>query len=180
MSNSNDNGYVYSRRLDRDRLQTLLETRRGELAYAMQETDADIAFEAISVLDRPWSRGRVFGETLEVRWAQEDDGRYRVLVLAETPQPTLAEAGWRVRAGLAAEDEVRVYLWGRHYSSLRGGQPEGLPHRWVQASIPRELKYPWPEKDEWVYLQAVEYRENGVVRLTRFKGLGGETRGGGG
>ncbi len=175
------NGYVYSRRLDRAGLQALLGARRGELAYVMQETDADIAFAEITALDQPWSRGRAFGETLEVRWTQEEGERYRVLLLSEAPQSDLAEAGWCVREGLTAVDGVRIYLWGRHYSFLRGGQPEGLPHAWVQASIPRELHYPWPQPDERVYLRAVEYREGGIVRLTRFKGLKGdegETRGG--
>lgn len=196
---SNGDGYVYSRRLDQAGLQALLEARQRELAYVMQESDADITFKEIAGLDQPWPRGRAFGETLEVRWTQEESGRYRVLLLSEVPQSDLAEAGWRVREGLAAVDGVRIYLWGRHYSALRGGQPKGLPHAWVEASdndlipaieherlphawvearIPRELKYPWSQEDEWVYLQAVEYRDEGMVRLTRFKGLGGETRGG--
>ena len=165
---SNGDGYVYSRWLDLTGLQNLLGARRGELAYVMQETDADIAFKEITALDQPWSQGRAFGETLEVRWTQEKDGRYRVLVLTERPRPDLTEAGWHAHEGLTAVDGVRIYLWGRHYAFLRGGQPEGLPHAWVQASIPRELKYPWTGRDERLYLRAAEYRESGVVRLIRF------------
>lgn len=174
---SDGTGYLYSQCLDQADLEALLETRREELTYVMQETDADIAFDEISNLNQPWPRGRAFGESLEVRWTQEA-GRYHVVLLTETPQPNLSEEGWRTREGLTAKDEVRVYLWGRHHDFLREGQPEGVRHRWVQASIPRELDYPWSRRDEWVFLRVVEYSENAMVRLTRFKGLDGETTGG--
>jgi hypothetical protein len=167
-------GYVYSKTLSPAELKSFLDERQEKLGCVIQETGSDITFDPISKLNQPRAKGRAFGEELEVRWERREGGDYHVLVLSETEQRDLLGDGWQEREMTTIEGR-RVYLWGRHYRFLRGGQRDQEPHVWVQASIPRPLEYPLDDH-EFAYIEAVEYRQNGMMCLTRFKGLKGENR----
>lgn len=168
-------GYVFSKTASPAVLRALLTEPPARLDYIMQESSSDIAFGRFTALGEdwePWDCGCAFGRDLEVRWQRLDEGMFQLLVLSETPQPTLED--WPRPRVMEAEPGGKVYLWGRERSFLTGArQPAGTPE-WVQASIPRKLCYPLDERSEFAFIEAMNYRQGGMIVLSRFCGLGGE------
>ena len=99
--------------------------------------------------------------------------KYQLLILGEDRWQV--GEGW-TRQEMETQDGGRIYLWGHHHSFLEGVNGRAVPHEWVQASIPRPLCYPLQARKEYVYLETVDYRREGMILLTRFKRLGGEDR----
>ncbi len=164
------NAYLYRRRepVTAGELADLVRHYPGAPAWWLQEETDTLEFELVNAAwlealpAGMWSRGRVFGPRTEMRWWAADDNGYEVLVLSET-QPDLPAAEWQ---------EQRLEIRERYYLYLWGERKEG-DDCWIETRIPRPLHHPLNEQ-EWrqrqlpyVVVEALDYAENGVVRLTR-------------
>jgi|GEM_PF-2059318 hypothetical protein len=86
-----------------------------------------------------WGRGRIFGETGELRW-EYSDGQFHAVYCGDTPP-----AGFTSEAlSIASSKDTAYYLWG-----IRVAQPGphwfGLPAgtaAYIESRIPRILSYP--------------------------------------
>jgi hypothetical protein len=115
-------------------------------------------------------QGRAFSAEAEVRWQRSaplaDD--FTVLVLTE--KTLTLEGDWQ-HTEFDSTHGSRQLLWGRW-----NGQG------WTEARIPRPQQYPveGSEKQPLAQLRTVEYRQNGVTRLTRLAGIEARADDGGG
>jgi hypothetical protein len=172
-------GYAYSKTATPVEVRSLLIDPPALLDYILQESASDINFDRFFHLEpdwSPWDKGRAFGEQIEVRWQKIQENVFQLLILSEVQQDSLIQNGWPEPRKMQAEDGGKVYLWGRHRSFLEGGEGNRAPHEWVQASIPRSLRYPLNERKEFAYIETVTYRQNGIIILTRFRRLAGKNQ----
>jgi hypothetical protein len=168
-------GYVYSKTAPPAAVRALLTKPPARLDYIMQESASDIEFSRFTVPCegwQPWETGRAFGREAEVRWQRLENGEFQLLVLSELPQPALEN--WPRPRVREAEAGGKIFLWGRERSFLTGATQPTAPPEWVQASIPRPLRYPLNDRKEFAYFEVVHYRQGGMIMLTRFCGLGGK------
>jgi len=163
-------GYVYERLTPADH-QTLAEIVHRFCpppAYLLQERLDNLTLEELAPgwpadLSAVWPEGRVFNARYEVRWLQEGDGAYQVLLLTEQPPEGGPGKEWA---------EPVMYQTGEQLSFLWGDW-DGKDGIYWQTNIPRSL--PWPVRGRegvpYAALQTVEYRRGGVTLLTRLRGL---------
>jgi len=170
------NGYLYRRRAPATPgdLAELLQRQPGTPAWRLQEEIDALEFELadadwLATLPAGlWSQGRVFGPQAEVRWETADGGSYDVLVLSET-QLSLSADDWSEQP-MAVGKVYDLYLWGERKKENKEGKEDEY---WIETRIPRPLRYPLDEA-EWqrqplpyAAAEALDYAQNGVVRLTR-------------
>lgn len=115
------------------------------------------------------ARGRAFGPEWEARWEEDGNGRYDVLVIGEQPDSRLTAPDWQLDASFSVDQPQEIYLWGDYWRSLMGAG-DNAPDGWVQAQIEAALSYPVAgDKDKpLVRVEARQYRQAGIIRLTRF------------
>lgn len=169
-------GYVYSKTISAIAIRAFLTKPSAPLEYILQESAASITFERFATPGEdwlPWDKGRAFGLEVEVRWQRIANEQFHLLVLSEVRQEPLVKDGWRERV-MQAEGGDKIYLWGRHLAYLIGAEDWDGPDEWVEASIPRPLRYPLRERKEFASIEAVRYRQDGMIVLTRFRQLTGE------
>lgn len=163
-------GYTYRRRSPAtpDQLSQLLHEQPGTPAWRLQEEMDALEFELagdhwLATLPASlWSQGRVFGPRAEVRWWITGSGSYNILILSEAPLE-LPPNDWQ---------DLLMEAGGIYNLSLWGERKHNDPY-WIETRIPRPLRYPLGEA-EWqrhplpyVVVEARDYAQNGIVRLTR-------------
>lgn len=122
--------------------------------------------------------GQAFGPDGEMRWQPCGAGqpvlagKWEILLICETPRPALKQAGWQ-ETEMDVDDEESIILWGQHWTSLEGADENSEALQgwgWVQAQIGADLHYPvgGSGNKPIVKVRAKTYRQQGVVRLTRF------------
>jgi len=174
--------YLYrsKQRVSAQAVQALLATPPAPLQYILQESASQIKFFRFSERGRDWQlwpEGRAFGEHAEVRWLWEQNG-FHLLVVSDAQVEALADEPWEAPQKLEEMPVRRIFLWGQHWDWLTGATKAPDPpkrHEWVQASIPKPLPYPLGKK-RFAYIEAVDCRQDGMVILTRFRGLGGQDK----
>jgi hypothetical protein len=108
-----------------------------------------------------WPRGRVFHASVEIRWepwsSRQDS--FRAMVVTETNRAPGGD-GW-TKHDFDEVIETRVLLWGE--------RKKGDSY-WKEERIPRPLQYPvqWSEAEPMAAIEARDYLQGGVIRLTRF------------
>lgn len=117
--------------------------------------------------------GQAFGPQAEIRWQPTAPGAWEILLISETPRPALKQAGWQETEMDVDDGEQSIILWGQHWTSLHGADADDEALQawgWVQAQITADLHYPVPGNQDrpGVKVKARTYRQQGVVRLTRF------------
>jgi len=167
-------GYVYFRG-------GLSRAERDAVLEGLPDLTAIIHHNATHIQFEAWrpaaltANGRAFGPEWEVRWEEDGNGRYDVLVIGERPNPNFATPGWQ-QSSFTVDEPHSIYLWGDHWRSLIGADADA-PDRWVQAQIEAELSYPvngGGENKPLVRVEARHYRQAGVIRFTRFVRLQSE------
>ncbi|MCZ7672177.1 MAG: hypothetical protein M5U34_36150 [Chloroflexi bacterium] len=124
------------------------------------------------------AHGRAFGREWEIRWDEDKNGRYDLLISGEQPPPHLDASLWQPLPALTVDEAELIYLWGDHWSSLMGADDKA-PNEWVTAQIEASLNYPVTgggSDKPLVRVEARRYREAGVIRFTRFVGLERQSR----
>ncbi len=161
-------GYVRYVRGDAETVKEHLDEYTQELEYLIQERVEEVRFVRWDgqLPGPPWPRGRAFGTQVEVRWRQVAPDTFDVLVLTETEQLGPEWICFETREP-HGQESLRHYLWGTHRAELGG---------WVEAQLPRPLRYPLDSPQSFAYVEAIEYSRDGVVQLTRFRALRGEER----
>jgi hypothetical protein len=165
---SEQTGYVYFR-------SGLSEAERDAALDGLEGLTAVIHYSATQMRFESWrpaelaANGRAFGPAGEARWEMDGDGRYSLLVSGETPRPELRGPGWQ-SGEMSVDPAETIYLWGDHWRSLVGAN-EAAPDGWVQAQIEADLRYPVQgggRNQPLVQVEAQNYRQEGVIRFTRF------------
>jgi len=170
-----DTGYVYYRgRLTAAERDQILQQVGARLTAVIHHSPNQIHFAAWPALTLG-NNGQAFGETLEARWWPQEADRWEMLLLSESAQTNLA--GWQAST-MDADAPQAIWLWGNHWQSLAGaGQAGTVPEGWVQAEIAADLHYPVAGSGETkpiVQVKSRTYRQQGIVRLTRFMALTAE------
>lgn len=116
--------------------------------------------------------GQAFGPAVEIRWQPAVAGGWELLLISESPRPTLKQAGWQ-EMEMDVDDQETIILWGQHWTSLEGADEDNEALQgwgWIQAQIEADLHYPVGGSDNKpiVKVKAKTYRQQGVARLTRF------------
>ncbi|MBE2199678.1 MAG: hypothetical protein IAE79_13770 [Anaerolinea sp.] len=164
-------GYVYFRG-------GLSATERDAVLDALPNLTAVIHHSPTRIQFDAWrpaalaAHGRAFGPEWEVRWEGDGNGRYDVLVSGEQPNPHLTAPDWQLDAPFTVDKLQEIYLWGDYWRS-RVGADDDADDRWVQPQIEAALSYPVAgDKDKpLVRVEARQYRQAGIIRLTRFSHL---------
>lgn len=167
-----DTGYVYYRggltAAERDQVLQQVSARLTAVIHHSPNQIHFVAWPAVTL----GNSGRAFGETLEARWSPQEADRWEMMLLSETAQTDLD--GWQAST-MAADAPQTIWLWGNHWQSRAGaGQTETVPEGWVQAEIEADLHYPVSGSGQArpvVKVKARTYRQQGIVRLTRFMAL---------
>lgn len=170
-----DKGYVYARRelASRAQLVALLDAQTEGWNIAAYRYQERLESVELDWADAPWGEalkrtpatlwpvGRVFCEKAEVRWqAGGPPGCYAVQLVTERDDLNLPESEWKPGESFEVGGEYSTYLWGERSSS------DAL---WAETRIPRVQSYPVRPKDgqTMVVARARDYRQGGLVRLTR-------------
>jgi len=117
--------------------------------------------------------GQAFGPDAELRWRPDGSGQWELLLISEKCRSALSQTSWQETILDVDEKETSIFLWGKHWQSLEGADennPALQGWGWVQAQIKADLHYPvtGSAKKPIVRVAARTYRQQGVVRLTRF------------
>lgn len=163
-------GYVHRRELGAADVAALIRDFVAE-GYCLLEklTDASLdrldaaRMAELDLADGLGLQGRAFSASAEVRWRRSPAAidRFEVMVLAEKEQVLGSNGEWQ-RIVFDETHVTRQVLW---------GQWDG--RHWVEARIPRPQRYPvsGSASRPLAHLTSIEYRQNGITRLTRFTGV---------
>ena len=162
--------YVYTGTVSLKELTELLSSLpEKSKEFKLLENVVNITFEKYSSeanLDI-WEKGRVFGETGEVKWRKIDE-EYHAVYLGKSPlEGILEKQNFNDELEEPEEPEERersYFLW--------GAKTKDKSDEWMELRIPRLLNYPVKGEKDRVKLKVVEYiNKSGKILHYRYKGL---------
>jgi hypothetical protein len=128
--------------------------------WVMLESPAEFRFDRFqgSTDWAKWSAGRIFGATGELRFWRREDFTH-VVLLTDDDEAQLRHLEQPYELKDYACSEQSVYLWGKRDKNT---------DMFIEARLPRDLKYPVPSFTIQPKLKVKAYSRNGVAEFVRF------------